>query len=130
MKITRWKAKEALERGFADASKLLKTPYKVDQLLHKTKETLKLIPKAGKELSYVPAMISLVRSYMKKEYTQVPVRTILAILSALMYVVNPFDIIPDSIPGIGYADDTTVVLICWDLVKSGVKEYEAWRKRH
>ena len=55
----------------------------------------------------VPVMISLIKSYIEKEYTEIPLGTIIAVISALIYVVSPIDIIPDSIPGAGYIDGAT-----------------------
>lgn len=88
---------------------------------------MKVIPLAGKKLSEVPIMASLVVNYVKKEYQDVPIGTIIAILSALIYFVSPIDIIPDSIPAIGYFDDAAVVAACWKLVESDIEEYEKWR---
>lgn len=39
------------------------------------------------------------------------------IISALFYVVNPFDIIPDHTPGTGYFDDCYVVNLCLKKIK-------------
>lgn len=46
----------------------------------------------------VPIIVSLIRSYIKKEYTDVPIGTVIAILSALIYFVSLIDIFQDSIP--------------------------------
>lgn len=75
-------------------------------------------------------MILLVRNYIKKEYTEIPLGSIIAIISALIYVISPADLIPDNIPGIGYLDDAAVVAVCWNLVESDVREYQKWRKMH
>lgn len=89
---------------------------------------LKTIPAPGDKLAVLPIMISLVRNYIKKEYTDVPIGTVIAIISALIYVLSPADIIPDGILGVGYLDDAAVVTICWKLVKSDVEEYKRWRQ--
>lgn len=68
--------------------------------------------------------------YVKKEYTDIPIGTIIAILSALIYFVSPIDFIPDSIPGIGYLDDVAVVAVCWNLVSSDIEEYTKWREEN
>lgn len=65
---------------------------------------------------------------IKKEYSDVPIGTIIAIMGALIHFVSPIDIIPDSIPVIGYFDDAAVVAACWKLVESDVEEYQKWRK--
>lgn len=86
---------------------------------------------AGDKLANIPVMVSLVRSFAKKEYTDIPIGSIIAITSALIYFVSPIDIVPDSIPLIGYIDDAAVVAVCWKLVESDVKEYVKWREeRH
>ena len=40
-----------------------------------------------------------------------------SIVAALFYLCNPFDIIPDYTPGIGYVDDAIVVNSCVKLLK-------------
>ena len=75
-------------------------------------------------------MTSLVKSYINKEYTDIPIGSIIAIISALIYFVSPIDIIPDSIPIIGYFDDAAVVAACWKLVDSDIEEYEKWREKN
>ena len=72
-------------------------------------------------------MVSLVRSYIKKEYPDMPVGTIIAIVSALIYFVNPVDIIPDTLPLIGMVDDAAVLGACIKLVSGDIREYCDWR---
>jgi uncharacterized membrane protein YkvA (DUF1232 family) len=88
---------------------------------------LKDIPALGDKLSHVPVFISLVRSYIKKEYDKVPIGTVIAIISALAYILSPVDLIPDFIPGIGVIDDAAVALACFTLVESDIQEYMEWR---
>lgn len=64
---------------------------------------------------------------MSKEYTKVPVGTIVAIVSALFYFVSFVDLIPDFIPGIGLLDDGAVVAACLKLVNYDIKEFIKWR---
>ena len=78
----------------------------------------------------IPILISLVRSYIRKEYKDVPIGTIVAIISALIYCLSPVDAIPDIIPGFGYVDDAAVVAACLKLVKSDVDEYQKWREEN
>ncbi len=127
-KITKNEAKEAYEEGRKEAKKLLKDPDKLEILLQKVERKLKVIPYVGETFSIVPAMISLVRSYIKKEYTEIPLGSILGIISALIYILSPIDLVPDAIPGAGYLDDATVLLICLKAgAKDDIEEYQRWR---
>lgn len=70
----------------------------------------------------------MVKSYVNKEYTAVPLGTILAAISALVYIVNPFDIIPDTVPVIGHADDVGIIAVCLKLIETDLNDYIEWRK--
>ena len=59
---------------------------------------------------------------------QFPIGTIIAIVSALLYLVSPVDIIPDIIPVAGYVDDIAVITVCLSLVQSDIDEYQRWRE--
>ena len=89
---------------------------------------LKEIPKVGNILSNVPVLVSMVRSYIKKEYTDIPVGTIVAIISALLYFLSGLDLIPDAIPVVGFADDAAVITFCLKMVGDDVQEYIKWRE--
>ncbi len=75
-------------------------------------------------------MISLVKSYIEKEYTDIPIGTIIAIVSALLYLLSTIDIIPDFIPVAGYFDDIAVMDVCLKLVESDINEYKMWKKEN
>ena len=119
-----------LKKGYGKAKTLLDDVDELERFLQRLEKKLKTIPVAGDKLAVLPIMISLVRNYIKKEYTDAPIGTVIAIVSALIYVLSPVDFIPDSIPGVGYLDDAAVVAVCWKLVKSDIEEYEVWRQRN
>ena len=74
--------------------------------------------------------VELVRSYMTGEYRNVPTGTVLTIIGAILYIVNPFDIIPDSIPIIGQLDDMAVLSLANKMVQRDVKNYIKWKQEH
>lgn len=124
------KALKELEKGYKEAEKLLENEDKLERFLQRLEKKLKIIPIAGDKLAIVPVMASLLKNYAEKEYTDIPIGTIIAIISALMYFVSPIDFVPDSIPVLGYFDDAAVVAACWKLVQSDVDEYVEWRKEN
>lgn len=123
-------ADEELKKGYDDAEKLLKDDEKMEKFLQKLEKKLKVIPVAGDTLAIVPTMVSLLKNYINKEYTEIPLGSIIAIISALLYFVSPIDIIPDAIPGIGHIDDAGIIVACLKLVKSDVDDYNKWREEN
>ena len=120
------KSMKQLEQGYAEAKEILDSPDKMTEFLNRLEEKLKVIPKIGDKLSHIPVFVSLIRDYIKKEYL-VPMGTIIAVLSALIYFLSPVDLIIDSLPIIGLIDDAAVVAACLKLVNSDIEEYIEWR---
>ena len=88
------------------------------------------VPLFGNELSNVPMLVSLVRSYVRKDYQDIPIGSIIAIVSALIYFVSPIDLLPDSIPVLGYVDDVAVLAFVWNMVEDDVEEYKKWQVKN
>ena len=119
-----------LGKGFQNAETILNDEDKLEKLFQKLENKLKVFPTIGEKLAVAASMASMVKSYVRKEYTEVPMGTIIAAISALVYVVNPVDIIPDSIPVVGHADDVGIVAVCLKLIESDLQEYIEWRKKN
>lgn len=126
--ISEVEAKEELEKGYDKTKEILENEDKLDVFLQKLEHKIKKIPMAGTTLAMVPSMVSLVRSYTKKEYTEIPLGTIISVISALGYVLSPFDLLPDIIPGVGFADDAAVIAFCLKMVGDDLDDYKKWRK--
>ncbi len=72
-------------------------------------------------------LLRMVRSYLNREYRNVPWKTIVFAVAAIIYFLNPFDAVPDIIPGLGYLDDATVVGFVFSAVKDELEKYKASR---
>lgn len=73
----------------------------------------------------------MVRDYASRKYTEVPIRTIAAIVGALLYFISPIDLIPDFIPILGFTDDAAVLALCLKMCRDDVLEYRKWKSgRH
>lgn len=76
-------------------------------------------------LKELELLIRMVRAYAGGTYRHVPRKAILGVVAALIYFVNPCDIIPDFVTGLGFLDDATVVGL---VIKSFQDEIELFRQ--
>ena len=76
--------------------------------------------------AYFQAMLRLVRAYSQDEYRAVSQSTLLSIIAALNYLVNPFDLIPDEIPFLGFLDDATVMEFAVRRTKEDLDDFMTW----
>ncbi len=127
--FTEEQAEVILNKGCDEAAEIWEDEDKLERFLQRLEKKLEVVPRVGNKLANVPILVSLIKSYAKKEYTDIPIGTIVAITSALLYFVSPIDIIPDAIPGVGYLDDAAVVALCLKMVDSDVEEYKRWREK-
>ena len=78
-------------------------------------------------LEHGKVLLSMIRDYIGGRYREVPYWVIGAVSLALLYVLNPLDVIPDVIPGFGYLDDATVLAFCLKLVENEIEKYKTWK---
>ena len=98
------------------AAQLLNRLYKMDH------EKLRI--SAVKERLQI--MGRLVVSYVKGQYREIPVSTLLKIVAALIYFLNPIDLIPDAIVGVGLVDDLAVLTWVYKSAAEEVQKFIAW----
>ena len=72
-------------------------------------------------------MFAMLKDVKKGTYPNVPWFTIASIAVALLYVFNPFDLVPDFIPGVGYIDDLAVLSIGMGWIETDLHKYLDWR---
>ena len=85
------------------------------------------LPKLKQFYQQAKLMLSLVRDYAAGRYRETPYWAIAAVALALLYVLNPADLFPDFIPGLGYLDDAAVIAFCLKLVEKDLEKYQQWR---
>ena len=118
-------AEGILEGSKEKAASFLEDGGKMDQLLEQVEAKLETVPKAGIYLAEVPRMIALLKDYIQKDYTDTPKKSLIFIVAALLYLINPKDIIPDKYIGVGLLDDAAVVAACIALTKKDLDAYDA-----
>jgi uncharacterized membrane protein YkvA (DUF1232 family) len=72
--------------------------------------------------------LALVRDYAAGRYRTIPFGSLAAIVFALLYLLNPLDLIPDVIPIIGHLDDAAVLSVTLVLIEQDLHAYRTWRE--
>ena len=73
-------------------------------------------------------LIRLVCAYINGKYIVVPLETIIWAILAIIYFVNPFDLIPDFIPGFGYVDDAAAIAFVVASIRNDLENFREWEK--
>jgi len=72
-------------------------------------------------------LMALLKDFRTGNYRNALYGTIAAAAFALIYVFNPFDIIPDVLPFIGAVDDASVIAACLMLIERDLFKYRDWK---
>jgi len=102
----------------------------VDIAVDNQKEIDEKIVNAGALRKYTElgkVMFGMLKDYRKGVYTNVPWFSISAIAFVLLYVLNPLDIVPDFLPGIGYVDDFALLTVTLRFIETDLHKYLDWK---
>ena len=127
MEMNMEQAQELLDKGVEEAEEVIQNPSKVDEILLQLEEKLKEVPAIGSTLADLPLMISMVKAWIKKEYTEVSPKVIACLVGAVIYLIKKKDLISDSIPIVGIVDDIAVLGLALKLSEPELKAYAEWR---
>ena len=72
-------------------------------------------------------LTALIKDWRAGNYRRALRWTIAAAAFALIYVLNPFDIVPDVLPFVGAVDDATVIAACLMLIERDLFKYREWK---
>ncbi len=68
------------------------------------------------------------KAYILGHYRQVPWKSMLVIVAAIVYFVSPIDLIPDFIPVTGLSDDFAVLLWVYNTVSIEIDKFLMWER--
>ena len=118
-------------RGFAQAQSQAESAArdknKTKQLLH---DALNKAYRNRNQLKSVwndlMAVFRMLRAWSKGDYHSLPWKTIVLSLATVIYFLNPFDVAPDFIPGVGYLDDAVVLGFVVNSIKKELEKFLRW----
>ena len=123
---------EQKPKGFdwakAKAEKLIENKDQLKKLLNTGSEKANEKKEQLKNVwSDLQMLLSLVKAYRKKEYTDVPWKTIIYSAAAIVYFVSPIDLVPDFIPIAGFLDDITIITFVVKSLKEDIEKFKIWQ---
>lgn len=121
--------RETLERALREGLRKVKRS-DLGRIVRRSKTLKRLIRGPLADIaSDVSVLFDMVRDYADGSYREVPKRTVFAAAVALLYVLNPFDLIPDFVPGVGYVDDSAILMLVVQSVRADVENYRTWTQK-
>ncbi|HUM52755.1 MAG TPA: YkvA family protein [Chitinophagales bacterium] len=97
----------------------------LDQVFLKIGETTELFYKVQDSMI---ALTRMLRAWMQGDYKNISTKSIIAVVAALIYFVNPLDLIPDFIPIIGQIDDIFILGYLIKMLNKEIERFMAWEK--
>jgi uncharacterized membrane protein YkvA (DUF1232 family) len=102
----------------------------VEKVINKSEEIQKKFSAHGPLARFIEdgqLFIAIVKDYWSGAYRQIPYGAIASMVFSLIYVLNPFDLVPDVLPIIGQVDDVAVMGACLMMVEQDLHKYKDWK---
>ena len=115
----------ALQLARQYANDRRKTRHLVDQADAKAKNQHGALRKLRGDFS---ELLRLLRAWATGQYTLVPWKSLLLAIAAVLYFVNPFDLVPDFIPLAGLVDDVAVLGFVLKSLQKDLARFRDWQQ--
>ncbi|MBP0725844.1 DUF1232 domain-containing protein [Bacillus sp. RG28] len=119
------------KKFFQKASSYLQNKDKSNRLL---KNAVVLSAKKKGSLNEVweklQLLIELFKAYINGQYREIPTKSILSVIAALLYFVSPIDAIPDFLLGFGYIDDAAVIAFTVRQISKDLDSFKLWKEKN
>lgn len=112
------------------ANDLIQNPdglsFKLNRTLEKlNKEHVKIA--LGSYYEEVKLFISFIRDWLTGQYRGVSRQSLIYAIVAIVYFLNPTDLVPDFILGVGFVDDIGVIAWALKKISSDLEKYRQWK---
>lgn len=117
------------DKLYRQAERIISSDTKVSKLLDevflKIGESSELFYKMQDN---VIAMTRMLNAWVKGDYRNISAKSMISVVAALIYFVNPLDLIPDFIPLAGQLDDVFVLGYLIKMLNKEIERFMAWEK--
>ncbi len=119
------KAEDAFKTGSAEF-----TNDKLNDVLKDEETAKEKARRLGGFFEEFTLLWQLLCDYKNGTYCDVPWKFIAAVGFSVLYLINPFDVLPDILPGVGYLDDASVFGLVLAGFKSDIERYKMWKTEY
>ena len=92
-------------------------------------EKAKVAPgRIRRQLEQLKLFMRMLKEIRRGEYEQLPWLTLAGFAGAILYFLNPFDLVPDFILGVGFLDDASVAALVVRAFTHDLEKYIATRE--
>ncbi len=127
MKVYENKVFERFDKAKEKAKGVLEEGQGLDELQGAVENKVKKSKgKIREGIDDIYTLLRMVAAYASGEYREVAVKSMVAIVGALIYFLNPMDVIPDFITTFGFLDDLTVLAYVIKTFKDEIDRFVHW----
>ncbi len=111
------------------AEEYAKNPQKVSELLANAQaKAERHHGRIDEALAGFQSLCRLLNAWRHGRYTVVPWRTIVLSVAAIVYFLDPLDLIPDFIPFVGFLDDAGVLAFVLQSIRKDIDRFLEWER--
>lgn len=110
------------------AQRIITDPERMERLAKDSFSLLRGKKKFSEVQSEAELLVNMVKDTIRGRYKGLGKKNVIMIVAGLLYLVNPMDIVPDFIFGIGFADDLGVLVYVISRLSEEIARYRQWKK--
>lgn len=119
------------DRTRKQAEEYASNPEKISDLLEEAqRKAEKNRDRISEALDGLQSLSRLLKAWLHGKYTTVPWRTIVLSIAAILYFVNPLDVVPDLLPAFGFLDDAGVLAFVLQSIRKDIDRFLDWERVH
>lgn len=110
------------------AKSYVNDPERLGLLVREAAKKAKSLPREQfKETwAYFQTMLRLVHAHHRGDYREAAIPTLIVVVAAIIYVVNPLDLLPDWVPALGLLDDAFILTLALRRTRQTLDDFMTW----
>ncbi|MBN1352074.1 DUF1232 domain-containing protein [candidate division KSB1 bacterium] len=121
--------KKSYAKALESAEKLLGSE-NLDQFIEKAEaRATRHVERFSELWVSIQTILEMGKAWARREYKNVPKKTMLSVLAAIIYFVNPFDAIPDFLASFGFLDDAAVFAFVIHSLRGDLQKFREWQNQ-